>query len=219
MKKLFFVIGLTIAINYFIPSVAYSFNVETRSDGGAIKWEDNAATFLVNTTDGPSFALSAIQAAMANWTNAGADFAYSYGGSTTSTKSNDGQNTVFFGDPSGSLIGEATYFYDSSGFITDCDIEIDESFSWTETYLEDLATHEFGHCLPLGHESGSVTMNATVSAGARNLAQDDIDGIIAIYGAYTGIPTMNEWGMIIFTIFAGGLAVRHLRKEARLQFR
>lgn len=224
MKKMLFVIAsfFAVAASVFVSSKAYSYTVETRS-GNTIKWSGANATFLINTTNGPSFALTSLQAAMQNWTDVStSNFAFIYGGSTSDTAStNDGVNIVYFGSVSGSLLGVATWWSDSGGALTDCDIIMDQDQSWTSTYLEDLATHEFGHCVPLGHASGAVTMNPSGAEGIRDLAQDDIDGITFLYPsdsssanfvANTSIPTMNEWGMIIFMTLACGLSAYKLRR-------
>ena len=223
MKKMLSASALffAIATSVFTPTRAYSFNIETTSGGDTVKWSSSAATFLVNTTNGPSFALTSIQSAMDNWTSvASSNLVYTYGGSTSnSEQTNNSENIVFFGDAPSGFVGWATFWYVSGGAISDCDIIIEEDFTWTETYLEDLATHEFGHCVPLAHASGSVTMNATVSAGARFLAQDDVDGITFLYDkgtgyseAFVGVPTMNEWGMMLFISLACGIAVYNIRR-------
>ena len=160
--------------------------------GKTVKWENGSATFNVNTSGGPSYSLEAIQSAMQNWTDVGTSpFSFTYGSSTTkSNQSNDGENVLSFGSVSGNSLGYARYWSNSSAHITDCDIVIKQNYSWTQSYLEDIATHEFGHCVPLDHTTASVTMNPTVQPGAKDLAQDDINGLTYLYpNALSSNPT------------------------------
>ncbi len=215
-KKVYFFLTL---IFFFGSSSAYCFSTVTTSSGDLVKWDPASPTFFVNTSGGPSFASTSIRGAMDNWSNvSAASLTFFNGGSTSdSGQSNNGENIVFFGDAPGSSLGFAQFFFNASGVILDCDIIIEQDNSWTESFLEDLATHEFGHCVPLGHVSDQTTMNPVVVAGVQNLAQDDIAGISFLYPG-TAIPTMNEWGMIIFFISACGLAVCHLKKNNRLHY-
>jgi hypothetical protein len=54
--------------------------------------------------------------------------------------------------------------------------------------------HEFGHYLSLGHSVAPAVMQPTVLIGTprRTLTTDDINGIIEIYGAAAGGPTLNQ---------------------------
>ena len=70
------------------------------------------------------------------------------------------------------------------------DLHFDDSNTWVDDAnavgqidLYTVALHEIGHALGLGHSEvvGSV-MEATYAGGRRNLSNDDIDGIQALYG-------------------------------------
>lgn len=161
----------------------------------------------VNTSDVPSAqALQAIQAAADTWTNvAGADFEFTYGGSSTATdKGMNGQNDIMWKDQgSTSVLGTTWIWFYSSGVIVEADMVINDHYDWDtsgsptggEFDLESVALHEFGHYLQLEHDnSPSAVMYYAISAGSvkRALHQNDIDGIRFIYpgsSAPTNTPT------------------------------
>lgn len=94
-------------------------------------------------------------------------------------------------------------FNTNNGVIFDADIEFNESFTYTNTDditaidvdVENTLTHEIGHFLGLDHEDTieDATMYSMAPLGEikkRDLHQDDIDGICAIYPK--GVPATNE---------------------------
>lgn len=100
------------------------------------------------------------------------------------------------GGASDHKIALTTVTFDSrTGEIFDADIEVNSTdkflFTWGDTDVQydllSVLTHEAGHFLGLGHAQDAfpdATMKATYYPGQtqqRTLAQDDIDGICAIY--------------------------------------
>ena len=94
---------------------------------------------------------------------------------------------------SGAAIATAYTWYNSSG-ILDADIVFWDAgfqfFAGTSGcsggfYIEDVAAHEFGHALGLGHSTVcGATMYpsiSTCSSGARSLDADDIAGVVSLY--------------------------------------
>ena len=66
------------------------------------------------------------------------------------------------------------------------DVHFDETDDWTdETALYNVALHELGHSLGLGHSDDS---NAAMFSGLHldgkeiSIGQDDVNGIRALYG-------------------------------------
>jgi hypothetical protein len=127
-----------------------------------------------------------------------ASFAFIYGGrSGQMTNTNDGVNLVVFRNasaPNGGSVIATTYWWSNSSGIIDADVVFWDAafrfFSGTSGcsdgfYIEDIAAHEFGHVLGLGHSAvANTTMFPTVSSCSqrnRTLEPDDIAGVQALY--------------------------------------
>ena len=175
------------------------------------KWGTLHVPFYVNATNldvSASAALSAVQFGAYAWTNQSTtSFAWVYAGSTSGTTAvNNGKNEVFFRNGSNSGALATTYTWYSGGTTVDTDIVFwDASYKFftgssgcsSGFYIEDVATHEFGHALGLGHSS--VT-EATMVSGTnycridkRYLATDDVNGVEHLYpgGVANTAPTVS----------------------------
>ena len=102
-----------------------------------------------------------------------------------------------------------TYTWFNSTGIVDADIVFwDETFRFftgstgcsTGLFIEDIATHEFGHALGLGHSTTTgATMYPSVSdlqQEPRSLHADDIAGVLSLYPP-AGPPPSAPTGLII----------------------
>ena len=124
-----------------------------------------------------------------------AQFRFVYAGrSAQTTTTLDSVNLVVFRNASSGSAIATTYTWQNSTGILDADIVFwDAAFRFyagvsgcsTGFYLEDIAAHEFGHALGLGHSTtAGATMFPTVSycsTDLRTLHADDIAGVTSLY--------------------------------------
>jgi len=170
-------------------------------------WASGPVLYYVNTTnlDLPDAVIPPALAVGANaWsTQTRASFRFQYAGtSTVTTNTNDGINVVMFRNASSGSAIATTYWWSSGSHIIDADIVFwDGGFRFFTGstgcsggfYIEDIAAHEFGHALGLGHSTvASATMYPSVSTcatGNRTLDPDDIAGVEALYPPSISVPT------------------------------
>jgi len=70
--------------------------------------------------------------------------------------------------------------------------------------------------VPVGTRTIDVVLLMTYAAGVYNDGYaDDLSLILSRSSTATAVPTVNEWGMIIFMIFAGLGSVYFLRRQRR----
>jgi hypothetical protein len=162
-------------------------------------WAPGPVSYRVNTTnlDLPDAVIPpALAVGAGAWTTqTNASFRFQYAGtSTVTTNTNDGVNVVMFRNASSGSAIATTYWWSSGSRIIDADIVFwDGGFQFftgstgcaNGFYIEDIAAHEFGHFLGLGHSTvASATMYPSVSScatGNRTLDADDIAGVEALY--------------------------------------
>jgi hypothetical protein len=170
-------------------------------------WAPGPVLYYVNTTnmDLPDAVIPPALAVGANaWSDqTRASFRFQYAGtSTVTTNTNDGLNVVMFRNASNGSAIATTYWWSSGSRIIDADIVFwDGGFQFftgstgcsNGFYIEDIAAHEFGHVLGLGHSTvPTATMYPTVSTcatGNRTLDPDDIAGVEALYPPSNSVPT------------------------------
>ncbi len=164
-------------------------------------WPTASVTFYVNPANhdmSQQAAIATLQAAAANWSEQStANIRFVYAGTTSgSSLVNNGKNEVFFRNASnGSVAGATYYWYGMDGKLRDFDTLFYDGMKFfpgssgcsSGLYLEDIATHEFGHGLGLGHSLlSSATMYPSLGACSqawRSLSSDDIT---AVQKAYPG---------------------------------
>jgi hypothetical protein len=138
--------------------------------------------------------ISALKPASNKWKNWCAGV---YKGTSTITKvsGTDGKNVVFFRNAkSGSAIATTYAFYSGKNMLGFDMVWWDAAWKFFPTaatcsngfYIIDVATHEFGHVVGMGHSAvADATMfPSTVfcNKAIRTLAPDDVAGISKLYG-------------------------------------
>jgi hypothetical protein len=191
-KSIVWAIAVAAAVLVSVPSpVAYTLK--------ATKWNSTQVPFYVNPQNSDvseSEALAAIQFGAYAWTNqTNAAFSFQYAGSTTGSSAvNNGKNEVFFRNVSNGTTIATTYTWSSGSRTVDTDIVFwDGGFTFHTgssgctggMYIEDIAAHEFGHSVGLGHSTVSgATMLPTISYCSmewRSLSEDDQQGVEYLY--------------------------------------
>jgi matrixin len=173
------------------------------------RWALSEVAYLVNAQNldvAQPAAEAAVRAGGDTWASQSrAAFRFVFGGtSTQTTTTNDGRNLIVFRNASNGSAIATTYWWSNSSGIIDADIVFwDAAFLFFAGssgcsggfYVEDIAAHEFGHALGLGHStSTTATMYPTTpscSMRNRTLDPDDVAGVEALYPprATPGAPT------------------------------
>ena len=142
---------------------------------------------------------AAVQAAAATWSNAGANFSFSYAGATGATAvTQNFVNEILWTNlgSGGTLALTTTWYYTSNNNIFECDMEFNEYYTWSTSGQYDVQTvalHEFGHFLFLDHSSDiNAVMYYQYQGIRRALYADDIAGIRYIYGSSLTAPTVTN---------------------------
>src|SRR5262245_465866 len=164
------------------------------------RWAIREVPFYINPANGDvteSAAIAAIQAGALAWSGqSNASVAFYYMGRTSgSSITKNGKNEVFFrNEAEGSTIARTYWWYNGANELIDADILfLDQGWRFfggssgcsDGMYLQDIAVHEFGHALGLGHSSDTTaTMYGTAkrcSTDFRTLAPDDLAGVEKLY--------------------------------------
>ena len=169
-------------------------------------WSQPQMTYVVNAANldlPPLSAENALRSGADAWLQQSGAFRFVYGGASAQTNNTfDSVNLVLFRNASNGSAIATTYWWSSSNRIVDADMVFwDAAFTFFAGssgcsggfYIEDIAAHEFGHALGLGHSTSvDATMYPSVtSCNTRNrtLDADDIAGVRALYPILIQPPT------------------------------
>lgn len=169
------------------------------------KWPTNQVVYYVNPQNlylSDAAAVWAIQTGAAAWRDqSGANIQLVYGGTTSgSSLTMNNKNEVFFRNDSSGFVAETYWWFDGSNHFIDADIVMHENYVYFAgsgcskgVYLEEVATHEFGHALGLAHSSvPDATMEPAMpdycDTSQLTLEADDISGIRTLYPPSTSSP-------------------------------
>jgi hypothetical protein len=165
------------------------------------RWPTADVPFYVNPVNqdvSQNAAITALQTAAGAWSaQTGADVNVHYVGTTTGTTIvNNRKNEIFFRNDANGATAAVTYFYwGGDGKLMDADMMFyDGGFRFftgqsgcaSGQYIEDIATHEFGHFIGFGHSADSTATMYPYFYGScgqtwRYLAQDDINAVLFVY--------------------------------------
>ena len=195
MRARFALVAVTLAVSTVFSGdpIAYVASGPT--------WSQPQTPYYINQTnlDLPgSSAETAVRSGADTWPLQSSAFRFVYNGlSSQTTTTNDGINLVLFRNASSGSAIATTYWWSNGSRIVDADIVFwDGAFQFFAGatgcsggfYIEDIAAHEFGHALGLGHStSTNATMYPSVSycnMGNRTLDADDIAGVTALYALH-----------------------------------
>lgn len=156
--------------------------------------------YWVNPQFLPTGGVQTVDASFQTWSNAGGIRFANAGSTATSASRRDGSNVLAWVSSSwaygSGTLGVTQTTTDWYGRIIEADIQFNardykwqnrrttSSWTWGVQYVADIATHEIGHFLGLGHTNDSTaTMYPTAMPGIDTLAQDDVNGVRFLYGA------------------------------------
>lgn len=125
--------------------------------------------------------LQSINAAFAEWSEV-ANIQFQQVASTAESDIDFANSAI---DGAGNVLGVAGFSY-SGGQLQSADIQFDSGDNLSGSEFTLVAIHEIGHAIGLGHfNDDPAVMNSTANFDLTGLAQSDIDGIVALYGANT----------------------------------
>ncbi len=182
-----------------------------------VRWAQHSASWLYNGAGStsamdPKAAFESILLGSEGWNNAGGSGFHfdNLGETATATGCNgdtnayrpDGVNVVGWGHIVGGYVGYSCYWRGTSlvpntpYFETEeFDIVFEPDYPYSAQSLRALSLHEFGHALGLDHTEGGLCPGRAMCGGNAALTfisprQDDINGVIALYGVAPPTPTV-----------------------------
>lgn len=196
---------------------AHGYALKTNSDGAVLHWAQPEVEFVLNTDGRHGLDTDAVEDAVVRSLDEfrveGNNLSFEYMGSTNTRRVeySDGENVIFFEDDwarigaDESLLALSFVFSQDDGEIIAADVAFNiEHHEWDTDGGNALSgsndfynalSHEMGHVTGLAHsDHGEATMAPSTEPGEtrkRTLHQDDIDGLLDLYG---GVMTTHPMG-------------------------
>jgi MYXO-CTERM domain-containing protein len=229
---------------------AHGYAHKTNSEGAVLHWAQPEVEFLLNTDGHHELDDDAVEDAVIRSLDEfrveGNNLSFEYMGPTNTRRVEyaDGENVIFFEDDwdrigaDETLLALSFVFSQDNGEIIAADVAFNvEHHEWdTEGGDEkegrndfyNALSHELGHVTGLGHsEVGEATMAPSTQPGEtrkRTLHQDDIDGLLDLYGgpmaghpmgcSTTGAAPTGALGIGVAAIVIAGLMRRRRDSDA-----
>lgn len=173
--------------NTTIGRVTSGAAVSCSASGGFTHWNSPWISWYHNTAGQGAGKATALQNAMASWTNvSSANHTPTYAGTTAAGWVTDGVNTILWASGNGctgTCLALTALVLQSGQVIVESDITFNSSYTWTTdgtTYdTETVGAHELGHSLGIHHtDQTSTTPRPTMYASyfgsdGRTLESDD----------------------------------------------
>lgn len=182
--------------NTTVGTVSAGYLVPCWDSGGFAHWGSSSISWYLNTAGQGSGKATAIQNALASWTNVpNADHSLSYAGTTSAGWSTDSQNTVLWASGNGctgSCLALTALTLQSGQVIVETDVTFNSNYTWqtngSDYDVEAVAAHEFGHTLGIHHTeltTAEPTMNAYyIGTAGRSLEADDQAALQCAHDVY-----------------------------------
>lgn len=188
--------GYRMIQNTTVGTVTSGYAVPCWDSGGFAHWGSSSISWYLNTAGQGSGMATALQNALASWTNVpNADHSLSYAGTTSAGWSTDGQNTVLWASGNGctgSCLALTALTLQSGQIIVEADITFNSAYTWqtngSNYDTEGVAAHELGHSLGIHHTeltNSAATMNYYYQGVyGRSLYADDIAALQCAHDVY-----------------------------------
>jgi len=164
--------GETMAVDFSLEGAKWG-SPELGTAGGTVTW---AVDNNISQAE-----LQSINAAFAEWSEV-ANIQFQQVASTVDSDIDFANSAL---DGAGNVLGVTGFSY-AGGQLQSAEIQFDSGDNLSGSDFSLVAIHEIGHAIGLGHfNDDPAVMNSTANFDLTGLAQSDIDGIVALYGANT----------------------------------
>ncbi len=175
--------------------------VACNDPGGFAHWNTAYADWFLNTANQGAGKATALQNAMASWTNVpAANHVLAFEGTTSNGWATDSMNTILWATGngcSGNCMALTALVIGPGHQIIESDITFNNDYTWrtdgSGNDTQAVATHELGHALGIHHTELNTTPTPTMAAtyfgsGGRTLEVDDSSALVCSQNRYCVSP-------------------------------